>query len=284
MMFPAANRALAELAARQSMESNQTQVIVLTVADFVSILQDKTKNNPALEANVRKTISGTELAKYWKDTVYPNASNTPWVIPASQTVVDGVLITRTMLALGFAGFSSYVSVNRVGNPIIILKGYPALRDALLRGTTFLTTHPKMIQMGLGMRGVTSVAKGGFILGLVVSVGIESIDFILNDEKTMYDLVGAIGVEAVKGGLAVAFGMLMASLVTGVTAVAVAPLVVLAVAVGVGAYYLNKWDGEYKIKDAVIATLKDLPESLNAVAQQRARFVDISVKQWIGRRH
>ena len=96
-MFPAANRALAESAARQSMESNQTQVIVLTLADFVGILQDKTKNNPALEANVRKIIAGTELAKFWKDTVYPNASNTPWVIPASQTVVDGVLISKTYL-------------------------------------------------------------------------------------------------------------------------------------------------------------------------------------------
>ena len=283
MMFTAANRAFAEMAARQSMESNQVQAIVLTIPDFVSIVQDKVKNNPAMEASVRKVIAGTDLAKFWRDTAYPNASNTPWLVPASQTVVDAALITRTLGALKYAGFTSYTSVNAAGHTTIILKGYAALRDAFLGGTTFLASNPKMIQLGLGMRGVTNVAKGGFMLGLVVSIGIESTDYILNDEKTMYDLVGAIGVEAVKGGLAMAFGMVAAAAVGFAFSTAVLPLFVLVVGVGFAAYKLNEWDNQYKIKDTIIATLKELPETVGAIGRRQATALDLNVKQWVGRR-
>ena len=196
---------------------------------------------------------------------------------------DGMLISKTLLALGFAGFGSSVSVNSAGNPIIILKGYLGLRDAFLRGTTFLATNPKMIQMGLGMRGISNVAKGGFMLGLVVSVGIESIDFILNDEKTMYDLVGAIGVEAVKGGLAVAAGMLFAA-AAGITTVAVLPLMLLAVVTFAAGVALNRLDSHFQIKEAVIAALKELPETVGAAGRKQAYLFDVNFKRWVGRQY
>ena len=99
-----------------------------------------------------------------------------------------------------------------------------------------------------------------MLGLMVSSGIEVSGVIFNNEKTMYDLVGGIGVEAIKGGLAalVAYG---AGLGIGMfTAVAVAPLVVMAFAavfVGIG---LNWADREYNIKGQVVAALGALPDN------------------------
>jgi uncharacterized membrane protein YhaH (DUF805 family) len=133
-----------------------------------------------------------------------------------------------------------------------------------------------------MRGVANVAKGGFYLGLVVSILIESLDFILNDEKTMYDLVGAIGVEAVKGGLAVAFGMAFAGAVAGVTTIAVLPLIVLAVFTAAAAIALNRLDNHYKIKDAVIAALKQLPNTIGTATQRQAHIFDVNFKRWVTR--
>ena len=139
----------------------------------------------------------------------------------------------------------------------------------------------MIQMGLGMRGATNVAKGGFMLGLIVSVGIESIDFILDDEKTMYDLVGAIGVEAVKGGLAVAVGLLAAKGIAMAVGVAILPLITVAIIVGGVGIYLNWLDNTYNIKAAVIAALKETSANVNSRANVAARQFDIEFKTWIG---
>ena len=97
------------------------------------------------------------------------------------------------------------------------------------------------------------------MGVVVSTGIEVMDFIFNDEKTMYDLVGGIGVEAVKGGLA---GLLAYAADAGIgmiTTVAVAPLIVMAVAaIGFG-FALNYADSKLGIKAKVIEALKALPD-------------------------
>ena len=90
MMFPAANNALAELAARKSMESNQAQVIVLTTEDFISILQDKAKQNPSVDANLRKVLANSELGKYWNSTVYKNVNDEAWLVPTSQAATDAL--------------------------------------------------------------------------------------------------------------------------------------------------------------------------------------------------
>ncbi|MFD1841367.1 hypothetical protein [Paracidovorax cattleyae] len=114
-----------------------------------------------------------------------------------------------------------------------------------------------------MRGsLKGIAIGGFILGVTVSTGIEIIDFVFNSEKTMYDLVGGIGVEAVKGGLgglvAYAFGLYAGSL----TAIAVAPLIVMALAAFGAGVILNYADEKYQIKNKVVAALKNLPTNIS----------------------
>ena len=123
----------------------------------------------------------------------------------------------------------------------------------------LASNPKMIQLGLGIKGAANAAKGGFILGVVVSTGIEVVDFIFNDEKTMHDLVGGIGVEAVKAGLATMVGYGLASVVGTATTVAILPLGVLVVAVLLVGIGLNTLDSSFQFKQRVIDLLKATPE-------------------------
>ncbi|MDH0777051.1 hypothetical protein N5C96_26905 [Delftia tsuruhatensis] len=238
----------------RAMDSQQVDVVVLTPREFLGVLQDRSRNDPRLAASLRAILAQSALGRYWTQTASPNAGK-PWTIPASMLANDAYLFTRTLIALRLAGARTYVKATPKGTYIIIT-GRAGFRGNLLQGTRFLTTNPRMVQMGLGMRGLQGVARGGFILSLVVGIGVESLDFIFNDEKTMHDLVGGIGVEAVKAGLATMVG-LGAGLVVGVGAatLAILPLVTMAVAVFLSGIALNKIDEIWDIKKNVIFALK-----------------------------
>jgi hypothetical protein len=259
----------------QSMEQNQVDVLVLTPNQYMSILQDKAKNNPRLEYTLREILAKSSFGQYWNTTFSPNA-NQPWVGPVSQFPNDAYMIAKTFHALGVAGLSSYIKREN-GNTWIILKGFAGLRGPALQGTRYSATNPKMIKLGLGIKGAGNVAKGGFILGVVVSSGIEVADFIFNDEKTMYDLVGGIGVEAVKAGLATMVGLAAAGF-GAATGIAVAPLIGLVAVTLVVGYLLNVADDHYKIKKRVIEALKTAPEQ----TAQGIYMINTEAESWLAR--
>lgn len=174
-------------------------MLVLTPEEYISILEDRAKHNPQVASSLRTILSRSSLGKYWNTVISRNASE-PWVGPVTMGANDAIVVTKTLNALGIAGITTYVKTTAAGTYIII-KGYAAHRSAALSGTRYLASNPKMVQLGLGMKGMGGAVKGGFILSVVVATGIEIADFIFNDEKTMYDLVGGIGVEAAKAGLA-----------------------------------------------------------------------------------
>ncbi|PIF38114.1 hypothetical protein CLV01_3099 [Delftia sp. 60] len=246
----------ADMLARQ-MEQKQIDAIVLTPQEYADILSDKARNNPRLAATLHAMLAHSALGRYWTHTASPNAGK-PWVAPASLMVSDAYLITKTLIALGLAGARSYIKTTATGTYIIIT-GYAGLRRQLLQGTRFLAANPRMVQMGLGIRGLQNVAKGGFLLSLVVGAGIETLDFIFNDEKTMHDLVGGIGVEAVKAGLGTLAGIAAATITTGMTTVAVMPLFAMAVAVLITSFALNQADTYWRVKENVVNAMKALPE-------------------------
>ncbi|MFG0642142.1 hypothetical protein [Delftia sp. WSY_22] len=242
----------ADMLARQ-MEQKQIDAIVLTPQEYADILSDKARNNPRLAATLHAMLAHSALGRYWTHTASPNAGK-PWVAPASLMVSDAYLITKTLIALGLAGARSYIKTTATGTYIIIT-GYAGLRRQLLQGTRFLAANPRMVQMGLGIRGLQNVAKGGFLLSLVVGTGIETLDFIFNDEKTMHDLVGGIGVEAVKAGLATMIAISAGALTASVTTLVIFPLGAMALAIFATGALLNYTDQRWKIKQNVITALK-----------------------------
>lgn len=244
----------ADMLARQ-MEQKQIDAIVLTPQEYADILSDKARNNPRLAATLHAMLAHSALGRYWTHTASPNAGK-PWVAPASLMVSDAYLITKTLIALGLAGARSYIKTTATGTYIIIT-GYAGLRRQLLQGTRFLAANPRMVQMGLGIRGLQNVAKGGFLLSLVVGTGIETLDFIFNDEKTMHDLVGGIGVEAAKAGLATMIAISAGALTASVTTLVIFPLGAMALAIFATGALLNYTDQRWKIKQNVITALKSV---------------------------
>ncbi|WP_313237959.1 hypothetical protein [Delftia acidovorans] len=244
----------------RAMDSQQVDVVVFTPQEFLGVLQDRSRNDPRLEASLRAILAQSALGRYWTQTASPNAGKS-CTIPASMLANDAYLFTRTLIALRLAGARTYVKATPKGTYIIIT-GRAGFRGNLLQGTRFLTTNPRMVQMGLGMRGLQGVARGGFMLSLVVGIGVETLDFIFNDEKTMHDLVGGIGVEAVKAGLATMVGASigMAVIASGLTTIAIIPLFAMAVSVLITSAILNEADKSWQIKNNVTDALKTITDS------------------------
>lgn len=241
----------------RSMDQNQADVLILSVDEYIGILHDKSKGNSKLQESLSQILEKTTFGQYWRQALYPNI-NEAWVIPAAQSALDAFAVTKTFTALGIAGITSYVKVTPKGT-YIILKGFPAQRSPLLAGTRYLASNPAVMRFGLGMRGLGGMAKGGFVLGIVVSSTIEVTDFLFNDEKTMADLVGGIGVEAVKGGLGALVGYAAAATVGIATTAVVAPLLTMVLVGFVAASYINYLDNKYDVKSRVIEALKMIPE-------------------------
>ena len=94
----------------QSMRDTEITVLVMTPTEFLSVLQDQAKQNPALEPAIRTALATTSLGKYWKTELGPNLNN-PWVQPLGEMGADAYKLAQTMSALGIAGTQTYAKGN-----------------------------------------------------------------------------------------------------------------------------------------------------------------------------
>ena len=234
------------------MEKSQHEAIVMTRSEFVEYLQDKAGERREVLEAVKTYIHQSSLRAFWTDTLGKNVSE-PAVVPAGQLGADAYIISKVLYLVGLK--ARY----RIEGPYIILMGRPGLRRAL-NTPRYLASNPKVIQMGFGLKGLQNTARGGFILSFVISAGIETLDCIFN-ERTMVDLVGGIGVEAVKCGIAAFAGYVAGAAVLSITGVAALPLIGMAVVSFFAAEKLNELDNRYNIKKQVITALKTLPDNL-----------------------
>lgn len=177
------------------------------------------------------------------------------------------------------GFSGKVVLKKYGSKMyVVLKGYPGKRT-LLTGTKYLTSNPQVVRMAVGPKGVMKSVKGGFVLTLILSVGIEVVDYVLNDTRTLYDLIGTVTGDILKIGVAAICSAVTAALVggaIGVATTAAAPLIA-AVAVGVlVGWALNKIDDKVGATACLIEMYKqvgiDLEELVGNITKLPGRVV------------
>jgi uncharacterized protein with FMN-binding domain len=113
---------------------------------------------------------------------------------------------------------------------------------------------------------------------VVSAGIEILDFLFNDQKTLTQLVGSIGYEAVKSGVVAGLAYGLGAAVGVATSFAVLPIGILVVAglvIGVG---LNSLDNHYQIKQQVLNTLDSLSSDIEQGVYQLNQQGQLALEQ------
>jgi hypothetical protein len=88
----------AALALASQMERNRVEALVMSPEDFMSILQDKARANPAVGEAILKALQGSVFAQYWKREFYPNV-NEPVVLPVGQLGADLYTLANALKAL-----------------------------------------------------------------------------------------------------------------------------------------------------------------------------------------
>ncbi|WP_372624848.1 hypothetical protein [Arsukibacterium sp.] len=145
----------------------------------------------------------------------------------------------------------------------------------------------MIKMAVGTEGLKSSAKSGFLVSVIFSVSLHSIQWLFEDEYRWTHWLGGISTDLVKIAIASTAGYLAAAgaaLFMGSAVVAVVPIIIgVAVSLLVG-YTLNVIDKKFEITKSLIQWFeyqeKSLLDKVNAgivyITSSTVRYVKRSL--------
>lgn len=117
-----------------------------------------------------------------------------------------------------------------GKNYIVFKGNHRLRS-VIKGTRYGLKNPTIIKMGIGPDGLKHAAKGGVYITLVVSVSLNVIAWIFDEDFGWKDFLANIAEDVVKAVIAALAGFLAGVVIAKTTGLAVLASVV-GVVVGV----------------------------------------------------
>ncbi|MCA9704790.1 MAG: hypothetical protein KDK70_02935 [Myxococcales bacterium] len=210
--------------------------------------------------------SGPETAwKKWNSIPHSGAA---YYSTGSDVVLAG------KLAKDFGTMAGRVYFRNYGGKLhIVLKGRPGLRE-ILTGTKYGVNNAKVVSLGLGPVGVRATLQKGGVISIVLLTAYNIIDFVLRDDATLMDLLGQIGSDVIKVGIATGVSIAAATAVGTaglIASFALGPLVV-AILVGVGtAMVLDAVDNRYQLTQR----MKDY---LNKAAEAAAQKVQAAQDQ------
>jgi hypothetical protein len=210
---------------------------------------------------ILQIISYDDLVKEWEATKPYAMQGAGFVSPVNDSVTAAKLLSEFGLKPNKVVIKQYG-----GKKYVIFKGYPGARK-IFRGTRYLTENPKVVRMAVGPKGVADSVKGGFVITVVLSVGIEVFDYFIRDTATLPELLGNVTGDLVKIGLssiaAAAAGLMVGSAAI-VGTVAAAPLIA-AIAVGViVGWALDKIDSKIGATAALIKAYENLGIKLREI--------------------
>lgn len=211
-----------------------------------------------------------ELIKEWQAL----KQDTKTLAGYASTVNDSFVAAKLLREFGIHTNKVIVKIyNR--KQYVIFKGYPGDRK-IFRGTRYLTQNPKVVRMAVGPKGVAKSVSGGFVLTVVLSVGIEVFDYLIRDTATLSHLLGTISSDLIKIGIS-AIVAAVAGLAVGASTiigtVAAGPLI-MAIAVGVvTGYVLNKLDNKLGATAALIAAYEKMGNNLKELEYEAVRWYD-----------
>lgn len=235
---------------KQYIQSNHHEVFVVSMEEMDAIIRSSVHRN-------KKSVQGA-----WekiKNKVGVGANYT-------ASVDDMRTMAKLVGDLGSYGARVYIK-SYGGKTHIILKGHPGLRK-ILTGTKYGIQNPKVVTMGLGKAGAVKAAKSGGILTIVLMTTYRVVDYVLTDEATLTQLVGALATDVVKIGITTGASIAVASFVAGVTTLAIGPiLAVIVVGIGVS-MLLDNLDKKYGITDRIIAGLDEVSDSTQKYIDQK----------------
>lgn len=220
-----------------------------------------------------------EIAHKLRDTASDNFDAGAAVTLVSPA--QDVLLARSLInEVGLTGRAVTKNVN--GTTYVILKGYPGLRQTL-NGTRYLASHPKIVDLAIGQRGVNRSLVKGTRLTIYLTVPVNVLQYLVNEEVTLSRLIGSTATDLTKIGLATLVGAGAAYAAGAVTTVAAGPLIA-AIAVGLATgFTLDYLDGKFGVTNALVAALETAHDrTIGEVGRQVHQFERNLIERAISR--
>ncbi|WP_121572662.1 hypothetical protein [Brenneria alni] len=201
-----------------------------------------------------KTLCTPNPNQSWKTALFACTD------PASSfagNIAEAVSVSRIVIEMKGFGVQATEYIGKNGSKYIKLSGYPGVRK-YLDATKYLVDNQKILDMGIGTKGIESGIAAGARFCIVFSGAYRAIELLLKDEYALTDFFVNLTMDAAK--LAVSIGVAWmaktiatTAMVTGTSVIVIAGgIFVIGVLVSAILYWL---DNKYKVSEAIIKNLK-----------------------------
>jgi hypothetical protein len=171
----------------------------------------------------------------------------------ASAILDSHTVVKMVKELGVDGKVILKTVK--GRQYVVFKGYAGKRS-IFTTVRYLASNPKVVDMAIGKVGVNQSIISGARITIFLVVPINVLNYILDDHKTMAQLIGETATDLVKIGVAAAVVSLLATATATLTTLAAGPLVVAIVAGLAVAYGLDALDKKFGVTNALVKALND----------------------------
>ncbi|WP_233981113.1 hypothetical protein [Pectobacterium versatile] len=216
--------------------------------------------------NIHAILTAQEATYFLKTLCTPNP-NESWKTaifgctdPASSfagNIAEAVSVSRIVMEMKGFGVTATEYVGKNGSKYIKLSGYPGVRK-YLDATRYLVGNQKILDIGIGTKGIESGIATGARFCIVFSGAYRAIELMVKDEYALTDFFVNLTMDAAKLAVSVgvAWGAKIAAtgfMLTGGSVLVIAiGIFFLGVLVSAILYWL---DNEYKISETIIKNLK-----------------------------
>jgi len=202
---------------------------------------------------------------------------------------DATMGAKLLVDFGLTGKYSIKTVN--GVDYIIFKGRAGLRT-FFQGTRYRADNPKVRTLNLGFKNLMATVGKTTILAVIIYVSIDVATYILEDDETLSEMLGHLGVDI---GVAAASGLIgsvvlsaLGGIVGTFLSVALSPVLVVVAGLAAGiiaAVVLNEaataYDWRQKLTDVLEVHCQALERRLVAV-REIIRDATVSLRNGIER--
>ncbi|WP_317177439.1 hypothetical protein [Pectobacterium sp. HCp5_1] len=190
----------------------------------------------------------------WKTAIF---GCTDPVSSFAGNIAEAVSVSRIVMEMKGFGVTATEYVGKNGSKYIKLSGYPGVRK-YLDATRYLVSNHKILDIGIGTKGIESGIAAGARFCIVFSGAYRAIELMVKDEYALTDFFVNLTMDAAKLAISIGFAwgaktVATAMMVTGGSVIGIALGVF---AFGVFVSFSLLWlDDKYKISETIIKNLK-----------------------------
>ncbi|WP_233947988.1 hypothetical protein [Pectobacterium versatile] len=216
--------------------------------------------------NIHAILTAQEATYFLKTLCTPNP-NDSWktavfgctdpISSFAGNIAEAVSVSRIVMEMKGFGVTATEYVGKNGSKYIKLSGYPGVRK-YLDATRYLVSNQKILDIGIGTKGIESGIATGARFCIVFSGAYRAIELMVKDEYALTDFFVNLTMDAAKLAISVgvAWGAKMAAtglMVAGGSVIAISFGIFI---LGLGVSFALLWlDNEYKISETIIKNLK-----------------------------